>query len=89
MKTFLSEIKTGGHLSTLVISPEQKNAFGEVYFERNNKKHNFRRKNSSIHKIAQKQIFCVFGRPTLLQELQQIIVLTMNISYYCNGVLNK
>ena len=99
IETFTSEIEKTCHLSTFVITPQYAHCFWEVgleilqiwtmgnsYFECEEEKEHFYAETTSINKISQKQVFCVFRRPSDLKNFQKIVELTMNVSYYSNRV---
>mmetsp|Transcript_44960 Transcript_44960/g.102568 ORF Transcript_44960/g.102568 Transcript_44960/m.102568 type:complete len:218 (-) Transcript_44960:284-937(-) len=85
--TLITEIKIRGHLSTLMVSSKHPDLIRIAQLQRKYQQQDLNRERTPVHIIPQKQILCLSRSPTNLQQLQQIVVLTMYVTCYSNGIL--
>ena len=75
----------GCRLSSLVVAPNQSHAFRVPQFQQKEIGHCFDREGASIHIVTQEQIVCVRQLTTNLEDLKQVVKLTMHVSNHRDG----
>lgn len=85
MFTFNFEGEVFGQTTALVISTEKEYRAWVVYFERPQIEYTLNAEISSIYVVSQKQISCRLWASAFLEELHEVVILTVDVSTDCDG----